>query len=307
MSRKAASSGAAALSGVSTPSDRRFRRPDSRPVRKRSAIRWARLWKPAAAAVASLAIIAAASGVLLSAPGLAVDRVHVRGHTRLSAADIEARLASARGVNILRVDLEAYRAKVLESPWVAEATLWRVLPSTLEVRVVERVPEVLARIGQQLFLMDAAGVLIDELSPSLGALDLPIVDGIATAPTRGGAARVDPARLAVTRRLLDALDARPDLRDRVSQIDATNPHDLVVLLDDDAAYLHVGDEQFVERLTVYLEMAPTLVEQFQDIDYVDLRFEGRLFVRAGGQMGSAATARLRQGYGEAGGKQEARR
>ena len=283
MSRKG-SAAAAVMSGVSTPSDKRFRRPDSRPVRKRSAIRWSRLWKPAAAAIASLAIVAAASGVLLSAPGLAVDRLLVRGHSRLSAADIEARLASVRGVNILRVDLEAHRARVLESPWVAEATLWRVLPSTIEVRVVERVPEVLARIGQQLYLMDATGVLLAEFGPLFGNLDLPIVDGIATTPTRGAAARVDPARLAVTRRLLDALEARPTLRARVSQIDVTNPHDLVVLLDDDAAYLHVGDEQFVERLTTYLEMGPTLADQFQDIDYVDLRFEGRLFVRARGQM-----------------------
>jgi cell division septal protein FtsQ len=288
MSRKAAA--AAVMSGVSTPSDKRFRRPDSRPVRKRSALRWSRLWKPAAAVIAGLAIVAAASGVLLSAPGLAVDRLLVRGHTRLSAADIEARLAAARGVNILRVDLEAFRARVLESPWVAEATLWRVLPSTIEVRVIERVPEVLARIGQQLFLMDAAGVLLAEFGPSFGNLDLPIVDGVATAQARGSAARVDPARLAVTRRLLDELDAKPALRKRVSQIDATNPHDLVVLLDDDAAYLHLGDEQFVERLTVYLEMGPTLADQFQDIDYVDLRFEGRLFVRARGQMVSAATA-----------------
>lgn len=287
MSRKAATGAAAS---VSTPADKRFRRPDSRPVRKRSAFRWRRLWKPAAAALASLAIVAAASGVLLSAPGLAVDRLLVRGHTRLSASDIEARLASVRGTNILRVDLEAYRARVLESPWVADATLWRVLPSTIEVRVVERVPEVLVRIGQQLFLMDAAGVLLAEFGPSFGNLDLPIVDGVATSPIRGAAPRVDAARLAVTRRLLDALDARPDLRNRVSQIDATNPHDLVVLLDDDAAYLHVGSEQFVERLTVYLEMVPTLVDQFQDIDYVDLRFEGRLFVRARGQMVSAATA-----------------
>lgn len=291
MSRKAA---APAVSGVSTPADKRFRRPDSRPVRKKSAIRWNRWWKPAAGVVAGLAVIAAAGGVLLSAPGLAVDRVLLRGHSRLSASDIEARLAPARGTNILRVDLGAFRQRVLESPWVADATLTRVLPSTIEVRVVERVPEVLARIGQQLYLMDAAGVLLAEFGPAFGKLDLPIVDGIASGSTRGGAARVDPARLAVTRRFLDALDARPELRDRVSQIDATNPHDLVVLLDDDSAFLHVGEEQFVERLMVYLEMAPTLSDQLQDIDYVDLRFEGRLFVRARGQMVSALRQEARR-------------
>jgi cell division protein FtsQ len=290
MSRKGAGgSNAAAMSGVSAPADKRFRRPDSRPVRRRSALRLSRLWKPAAAVVAGVAVVGAASGVLLSAPGLAVDRLLVRGHTYLSASDLEARLSGLRGVNILRVDLEAYRTRVLESPWVAQASLWRVLPSTIEVRVVERVPVMLARLGAQLFLMDTAGVLMAEFGPAFRNLDLPIVDGVAVTHGRN-AVRVDPARLAVTRRLLAALDSRPDLRDRVSQIDAANAHDVVVLLNDDAANLHLGEEQFVERLTFYLEMLPTLAEQFQNIDYVDLRFEGRLVVGSRGQLVTAQPA-----------------
>lgn len=286
MSRRAAA--AAAASGVPTPADKRFRRPESRPVRRRSAVRLIRLWKPAAAVVASLAIMAAASGVLFSAPGLAVDRLIVRGHSRLSAADLEARLAGLKGVNILRADLEAARARVLESPWVAQASLWRVLPSTIEVRVIERVPEALARVGQQLFLMDAAGVLIDEFGPEHRDVDLPIVDGVATAQGRG-AVRVDRDRLAATRRFLDELHAHPALRDRVSQLDAANPHDLVVLLKEDSAYLHVGDERFVERLLFYQEMLPALEEQFHAMDYVDLRFEGKVVVRSRGQLVSAAS------------------
>lgn len=282
MSRKAA-----AAPAINTPADKRFRRPESRPVRRRSPFHLRRLWKPAAILAASLVAVAAAVIVLLTAPGLAVDRLVVRGHSRLSASDLESRLAGLRGVNILSVDLASYHARVLESPWVAQASLWRVLPSTIEVRVVERVPAALARVGQQLFLMDATGKLIAEFGPSFPNLDLPIVDGVATAQGRG-APRVDPDRALLVRRFLAALDARPDLGDRVSQLDAGNAHDLVVLLKDTAAYLHVGDERFVERLDAYLEMSPTLGDQFPDIDYVDLRVEGRIAVRARGQLTSAA-------------------
>jgi cell division septal protein FtsQ len=120
-----------AVAGLNAPADKRFRRPDSRPVRRKAVLRLARLWRPAAAVVASLAVVAAASGVLLSAPGLAVDRLLVRGHTRLSAADLERRLEGLRGHNILRVNLEEYRTRVLESPWVERASLCACCPRRL--------------------------------------------------------------------------------------------------------------------------------------------------------------------------------
>jgi hypothetical protein len=72
----------------------------------------------------------------------------------------------------------------------------------------------------------------------------------------------------------------------VSQIDAADPRDLVVLLDDDPARLHVGDEAFVARLRNYLELAPALREQLTVVDYVDLRFGERVFARSQGRLAS---------------------
>ena len=63
----------------------------------------------------------------------------------------------------------------------------------------------------------------------------------------------------------------------------------MVMLDDDPAMLHVGEEQFRERLQSYLEVADALREQVAEIDYVDLRFGERVYVRprtgAGGPPG----------------------
>jgi cell division septal protein FtsQ len=53
----------------------------------------------------------------------------------------------------------------------------------------------------------------------------------------------------------------------------------VVLLQDDPALLHLGDEKFLERLQSYVDLAPALREQVRDIDYVDLRFGQRVYVR----------------------------
>ena len=82
---------------------------------------------------------------------------------------------------------------------------------------------------------------------------------------------------------------------RISQIDVSAKDDAVVLLADDPARVHLGREQFGERLRAYLELAPTLRARVPAIDYVDLRFETRIFVRPIGATGrpAAVTNRTR--------------
>ena len=58
-------------------------------------------------------------------------------------------------------------------------------------------------------------------------------------------------------------------------------HDAVVMLQDDAALLHLGEDKFLERLQSYVDLAPALREQVRDIDYVDLAVR-RSGVRAAG-------------------------
>jgi cell division septal protein FtsQ len=53
----------------------------------------------------------------------------------------------------------------------------------------------------------------------------------------------------------------------------------VLLLDGDTALLHLGDDEFLERLQSYVDLAPALRERVPDIDYVDLRFDSRVYVR----------------------------
>ncbi len=87
----------------------------------------------------------------------------------------------------------------------------------------------------------------------------------------------------LTERFIDALASRPDLRRRVSQVDVSNARDVVVMLDSDPAGLHLGDARFVERLTTYLELSADAARAFRGLDYVDLRFDERVYVRPRGK------------------------
>jgi cell division septal protein FtsQ len=267
--------------GVAAPADRRFLRAGMRPARTRvwfATWRWA--WRFVVVAALGLAVVAWLGYLLLRAPVLQVDRIVIHGQVRVPLSDLEARMADARGQSLAFVDLEAYRLRIVESPWVRRATIRRVLPATLDVRIVEREPLVVARLGGQLYLVDADGIIIDGFGPRYREFDLPIVDGL-RAPGADGPA-IDAARLSLVRRLWDDLGGRAELRQRVSQIDVSDPRNAVVLLAGEPARLHVGDTDFLARLGRYEEAASHAASEFGPIDYYDLRFD-RLFVKPAGR------------------------
>lgn len=269
-----------AAAGIPVPADRRFRRADLKLTRRRrlGQIAW-RAGRVIAIVGLAFAALSWVTSVVLGSGALQVNHVVVRGNSRLSVGEVETLLDGIRHENIFRVDFEHYRRRLMDSPWVERVALWRVLPSTVEVRVVERSPMVIARVASQLYLVDHQGVIIDEFGPQYHEFDLPIVDGLIS-PSAGRGSLVAPERIRLVEALVRALDAHPDLRRRLSQVDVTNPRNAVVLLDGDPAFLHVGDTRFVERLQAYLDLAPTLGEQLADIDYVDLRFDERIYVGA---------------------------
>lgn len=267
---------------VAAPADKRFRRSHVRPARRRSP------WVSRALAVARVATAVGVLGAggwyaaqaVSDAPSLHVSQINVRGNQHLARGEVMALLAGLEGQHLLQIDLETWRRRVLGSPWVEHATLRRVLPSTVEVVIRERLPIALGRIRGDLYLVDEHGRVIDEFGPNYAQFDLPIVDGLAD-QAAAGEPIADPARAGLAASLLRALEGQPALMKRVSQIDVASAHDAVVLLDQDPALVHVGDEQFVERLQRYLELYEALHARVPDIEYVDLRFDDRIYVRPG--------------------------
>ena len=260
--------------------DKRFRRAHVKPSRRRSpASKHAWL----AAKLLALALVLGYAGyrgvaLIAAASSLQIGHMVVRGHERLSTGEVLALVEGLRGQNILAVDLDEWQQKLLSSPWVEGATIRRVLPSTVEITVRERRPMGIGRLGTAMYLVDARGVIIDEYGPAYADIDLPIIDGIGAPPQDGGSI-VDVARAEFAARVIGAIATRPELARKVSQIDVSDLHDAVLILDGDPALLRLGDTEFVARLQQYIDLAPALHERLNGIDYVDLRFDERLYVR----------------------------
>ncbi len=268
------------MSPVAAPADRRFRRAHVKPSRKRAASH------ALARAVVRYGLVAVmlayglyrATDVVAHARMLQVDRIVVQGNARLSRGEVLAVLNGLRGESLVWTNLDVWRRRLLASPWVRDAALRRSLPSTVEVVLLERQPVGIGRINAGMYLVDDRGVVIDQYGPQYADLDLPIIDGLAAAPN-GSGGMTDEARADLAARLIAAVRAKPEILRRLSQIDVSDVHNASVILAGDPAVIYVGDDQFLQRLQSYLELAPTLRERVPDIDYVDLRFDERIYVR----------------------------
>ena len=228
--------------------------------------------------------------IAADAPALQIDRIIVRGNTQLSTGDLLDILDGLRGEHIVWADLEAWRQRLLASPWVQDAALWRSFPSTVEVTVSERKPMAIARVNDELYLVDDQGNAIDKYGPQYAAFDLPIVDGLLTF---SGDASGEGERAWLAARVIAALEQEPEVGSLLSQIDVSDPRNATVILRDDPAVIYVGRERFLPRLRSYLQLAPTLRERVSDIDYIDLRFDDRIFVGPTGNRVKSATALAR--------------
>jgi cell division protein FtsQ len=165
--------------------------------------------------------VVAVGWVLLASPVLGVSTVQVDGVTTLPADQVRATAGIEPGTPLLRVDVDAARARIARLPQVASVVVTRGWPHTVVVTVVERVPVAVVGPPGQRSLVDSEGVLFDTVTgaPPAGVVPLEVAS---PGPK-------DP----VTRAALAAIGALPaDLRAQVATAAADSPEDITLTLDD---------------------------------------------------------------------------
>jgi len=219
-----------------------------------------------------VAVAAAWTGYarVMASDRLKVGRVEVRGSQFLSEGEVRELLGPAVGENILGLDIDALKARLRSSPWVADAVVGRTLPDTLRVEITERVPLALAEM-ERLYLMDGEGGLIDIYGPRTAAFDLPIVRGLQGLE---GEARRDRAQRAGA--LLRDLG---ELAAEISEVFVEPSGDLRIVLRGPGEVLLLGDPPYHKRFVTFLGLRRDLVEKAPHAEYFDLRFRGRIYAR----------------------------
>jgi cell division protein FtsQ len=112
----------------------------------------------------------------LGALGFRLTSLQIKGATPMASADIAAATGLGKGDAILGVDLVALRDKVKAVGWVEEATVVRLLPSTILIDVKSRTPAAVWQTNGVMRVVDSRGEVIPEADPSRFP-DLPLLVG----------------------------------------------------------------------------------------------------------------------------------
>jgi cell division protein FtsQ len=203
--------------------------------------------------------------------------IEATGLTQVSRAEMLPVFGEDIGRNIFFVPLSERRKQLEAIPWVEHATVMRLLPDRIRVSVVERQPVAFVRQGQQIGLVDSAGVLLTMPAAAMAQhhYSFPVVTGINprdALPSR-------KLRMAVYERLLGELDANNQhLSEQVSEIDLTDPQDARVLMPEQGTDIlaHLGDDQFLDRYQRYKAHIAEWRQQYPKLVAVDLRYESQV-------------------------------
>jgi cell division protein FtsQ len=250
-------------------------------------------WRPASTfGQVMLGVAALISAGALLAAGIVVRNFLVRdahfrvagaasiqstGLSEVNRADVLPVFGEDIGRNIFYVPLKARRKELEAIPWVQQATVMRYLPNRLAVSIMERTPVAFVRVGSQIELADADGVLLT-MPPVMMAqhhYSFPVITGIDAKDS----AASRKARMAVYQRFLNELDKTGQhLSAQVSEIDLSDPEDLRATMPEQGSDIlaHFGDDHFMDRWQMYKAHIADWRSRYPKLIGVDLRYNGEV-------------------------------
>jgi len=202
-------------------------------------------------------------------PDLVVEGIHYA-----STSQIRHVFAEDFSRSLYLVPIQERRTQLLAIDWVEDATVSKVWPKTVKVRIRERTPVAFvhlhpnAKDGLSRFaLIDRDGYI---LRPRVAAkFTLPVITGIReTEPLENRRARVH--------RVLGMLHEIGPLAEQISEINVSDPNNLILAehAGDTVVNLMVGDENYAERLQNFLGNYTEIKEKRPDAKTLDLRVDG---------------------------------
>jgi cell division protein FtsQ len=171
--------------------------------------------------------------------------------------------------SILSVPLAERRRRLLAIDWIEDASVSRVWPDRLVVRIRERKPIAFVFLRSGVVLIDAQGVLLDP--PGEAQFSFPVLSGVRE--DEG-----DSLRREQVRALLRLQEDLGPLAKDISEVNAADPGDLrmVAQVDGRAIELAMGDDNFGRRYRNFLNHYPDIKRTSPEVNTFDLRLDDRI-------------------------------
>jgi len=215
------------------------------------------------------------------------DAVEIEGVHNASRAQVMEVAGQDIGRNIFFVPLDERQRQMEQIPWVEHASVKRLLPNRLSFSIEERTPVAFAQIGPRTTLIDAGGVVMGMPANRQTKYSFPVIRGIAeTEPLSSRA-----AAMKIYNRLISELSSgegqsagtgtgQKNYVNQLSEVDLSDPENVKVTANDAGGTMvvHLGSEDFLPRYKLYVTHIAEWRQQFQNVQSVDLRYEGQVIV-----------------------------
>lgn len=212
------------------------------------------------------------------------DSVEISGVKNASRAHVMEVAGADIGRNVFFVPLDERKKQLEQIPWVQEATVMRLLPNRIAVTIHERTPVAFAQIGSRISLIDANGVVMGLPANRQTKYSFPVIRGITdTEPLSSRA-----AAMKIYNRLVSELGAADgegasggtNYVKQLSEVDLSDPENVKVTANDPGGTMvvHLGAQDFLPRYKLYVTHIAEWRQQFQNVQSVDLRYEGQVVV-----------------------------
>jgi cell division protein FtsQ len=197
--------------------------------------------------------------------------LQITGAAHASRPAIEKIFGDDEGVSVYLIPLAERRNAVRDVPWVREASVARVWPNRVIVRVQERTPVAFVRMNASRFgLIDGEGVI---LPPATDRFKLPVLAGVRAA---------DPVikRREGVQRMLRLVADLGEATANISEVDVSDGDNLRVSQPYDGRFLTLllGDRNFKARYGNFLSHYSQIQQRLPGAAVLDLRLEDRITV-----------------------------
>lgn len=204
------------------------------------------------------------------------ENIEITGVQNAAHAQVMDVIGGDIGRNIFFVPLDERKKQLEQIPWVESATVMRLLPNRVAIRIQERTPVAFARVGSKVHLIDANGVILGMPASRQARYSFPVIEGITdTEPLSSRA-----AAMRIYNRLVRDLDSEgAHYSHDLSEVDLGDPEDVkVTAAAVGSVMVHLGSSEFLTRYKLYVNHIAEWRQQFQNLQSVDLRYEGQIVV-----------------------------
>jgi cell division protein FtsQ len=199
------------------------------------------------------------------APGLTIQGLQYASRPRVMQI-----FAPDFGLSSFQAPLAERRRRLLAIDWVQDATISRLWPNRLVVRITERKPVAFVHLnGGRSLLIDSHGVLLGV--PTRTRFDFPVITGVSEEQSE----KERRIRVAAMQQLLTELG--PEAK-QISEVNTANVEDLRITteLDQHGIELWMGDRNFTSRYQHFIASYPEIRKTSGDSSVFDLRLDDRI-------------------------------